>query len=90
MVYWQIVNGNYNCRWSGTSYRNSWPVPSNFVISWLTDFHALDIVQPSRKKHPVADTKDYWTLTKKGRDVLGSLRKLKLIAGIVEKENIPE
>ena len=72
------------------SFRDKWPVPSNFVISWLADFNALDVVQPSKKKHPIADAKDYWTLTKKGRDVLGSLRKLKLMAGIVEKGNAPE
>lgn len=75
---------------NGKDCRDAWPVPSNYVINWLTDFHALDIVQPSNKKHPVADTKDYWTLTKKGRDVINSLRKLKLMAGIVEKENAPE
>ncbi|MBV1959782.1 MAG: DUF4062 domain-containing protein [Pseudomonadales bacterium] len=75
---------------SDEKFRHDWPVPSNHVSHWLTDFHALDLVEPSKKKHPVADGKDYWTLTKKGRSVIASVRKLKLIAGIAEKEEAPE
>lgn len=74
----------------GRDYRTSYPVPKNFVAHWIADLNALDLVEPSDKKHPVADDKDYWTLTKTGRDVIGSIRKLKLKAGIEEKEEAPE
>jgi Domain of unknown function (DUF4062) len=71
-------------------YRKSWPVPKNQVSHWIADFHALELVEPSKKKHPVADNKDYWSLTKKGRDVIGSIRKLKLMIGINDKEEVPD
>lgn len=72
------------------SYRNDWPVPSNHLANWITDLHALELVETSKKKHPVSDKKDYWTLSKKGREVIGSIRKLQLMAGIAEKEEEPE
>lgn len=72
------------------SYRHHWPVPSNYLNSWITDLHALGLIEPSKKKHPVSDDKDYWTLSPKGRDVIGSIRKLRLLAGIAEKEETPE
>lgn len=72
------------------AYRDDWPVPSNVVSSWLTDLHALGLLEPSKKKHPVSDKKDYWTLSKRGRDLIGSIRKYQLMAGIVEKEQEPE
>ena len=71
-------------------YRNDWPVPSNHLSSWITDLHALELVEHSKKKHPVSDKKDYWTLSKKGKDVIGSIRKLKLLAGVADKEEEPE
>ena len=74
----------------GKIYRNVWPVPKNSLASWLTDLHSLELVEPSKKKHPVSDKKDYWTLTKIGRELIGSIRKLQLMAGVVEKEEEPE
>ncbi len=75
---------------SGDPYRRNWPVPSNYVSHWITDLHALELVEPSSRKHPVSDVKDYWTLTNTGREVIGSIRKLRLMAGIAEKEEEPE
>lgn len=75
---------------NGDFYRKIWPVPKNYVTHWIPDLHALDLVEPSTKKHPVSDNKDYWTLTKQGREIIGSIRKLRLIAGIAEKEEEPE
>lgn len=74
----------------GKEYRNDWPVPSNHLASWITDLHALELVETSKKKHPVSDKKDYWSLSKKGRETIGSIRKLKLMVGITEKEEKPE
>ena len=75
---------------SGNRYRTDWPVPSNYVSNWIADLHALELLEPSNKKHPVSDDKDYWTLTKKGRDAIGSIRKLKLMAGIADQKEDPE
>jgi hypothetical protein len=74
----------------GRGYRNLYPVPKNYVSHWITDLHALELVEPSSKKHPVSDDKDYWTLTKTGRALIGSIRKLKLEAGIGEEKEEPE
>lgn len=74
----------------GRGYRNHYPVPKNYVSHWITDLHALELVEPSSKKHPVSDDKDYWTLTKTGRALIGSIRKLKLEAGIGEEKEEPE
>ena len=74
----------------GRDYRSFYPVPSNFVAHWIADFNSLDLVAPSDKKHPISDDKDYWTLTKTGREIIGSIRKLRLKAGIEEKEEVPE
>lgn len=71
-------------------YRDTWPVPKNHISHWMTDFHALELVEPSKKKHPVSDKKDYWTLTKTGRAIISNIRKLRLKAGIVEKEEEPD
>lgn len=79
-----------NFQETGKSYRTNWPIPKNYVSHFIVDFHALELVEPSKKKHPVADQKDYWTLSKKGRDVIGSIKKLKLITGIKEQEELPD
>ncbi len=38
----------------------------------------LDLAQPSAKKHAVADTNEYWSLSKFGVEVLKHVRKLAL------------
>ncbi len=74
----------------GDPYRRRWPVPQNHIAHWLTDFHSLDLVEPSKKKHPVSDAKDYWTLTKNGRKLIASIRKLTLMAGVARESEAPE
>lgn len=46
------------------------PVPENYVGLILADLASLDLVEPSKKKHPVADNDTYWSLTQDGIDVL--------------------
>ncbi|MEO4030409.1 DUF4062 domain-containing protein [Chromobacterium vaccinii] len=46
------------------------PVPLNYVSSLFADLASLDLVEPSKKKHPVADKSLYWSLTQEGIDVL--------------------
>lgn len=46
------------------------PVPENHVGHYLADLASLDLVEPSKKKHPVADINSYWSLTQEGIEVL--------------------
>jgi hypothetical protein len=71
-------------------YRSRWPVPSNHVKHWLSDFVSLNLVEPSRKKHSVSDADEYWSLSNFGRGMFSSLRKLQLWAGIAMEEGAPE
>lgn len=55
--------------------RSSFPVPTNSVNDWLADFVALDLFEPSPKRHPVSDTKMYWSLTEMGRETYSEIRR---------------
>ncbi len=46
------------------------PVPYNFVRDLLADLASLGLVEPSKKKHPVADKTSYWSLSDEGMEVL--------------------
>lgn len=61
-----------------TDFFHSWPVPSNHFSGWLSDLHALDLIEPSRKRHAVSDINEYWALTEFGRDVFKDLRRIRL------------
>jgi hypothetical protein len=65
----------------GTGYFKNWPVGKNITSEMIGDLVALDLVEPSRKKHTVADTDSYWSLAL-GRQVLKELRRVKLEEGI--------
>lgn len=58
--------------------RRNWPLPSNLVANWLADLSALDLVEPSKKKHAVADKNEYWHLTELAKDFLKFIRLNKL------------
>ena len=61
--------------------RNKYPVPSNIVKTWISDFIALGVFEPSQKRHSVSDTKEYWSLTALGREVYIDIRRTKLEEG---------
>ena len=46
------------------------PIATNHVKMLLADLASLDLVEPSKKKHPVADKDSYWSLTQEGIEVL--------------------
>lgn len=46
------------------------PVPTNHVSLYFADLACFDLVEPSKKKHPVSDKNSYWSLTQEGIDVL--------------------
>lgn len=54
------------------------PVPTNQVSLLLVDLASLDLVEPSKKKHPVSDKEAYWSLTQHGIDVLKVGRSLQI------------
>lgn len=78
---------------SGTGYFTNYPVGSNIVAGILADLAALDLVEPSKKKHSVSDKTDYWSLTPAGKKVLKNIRRVQLEAGlssVVEQPGSPD
>lgn len=60
--------------------RLPWPVPRNYINDWLFDLSTLSLVEPSKRKHSVKDTKSYWALTEEGREVYAELRRSVLLS----------
>lgn len=58
--------------------KRKYPVPSNSVKKWISDFITLTVFEPSQKRHSVNDTKEYWSLTTLGREVYTQIRREKL------------
>lgn len=72
-------------------YYSHWPIGTNIVSDMIADLAALDLVEPSKKKHSVSDTDDYWSLTKLGKQVLKEFRRVKLEEGIGSRADpLPE
>ncbi len=72
-------------------YYNKWPIGTNVVSDMIADMAALDLLEPSKKKHSVNDTDDYWSLTKLGKQVLKEFRRVRLEEGIKsEAEPLPD
>jgi hypothetical protein len=77
----------------GKGYYKEWPIGRNRVSDVIADFAALDLLEPSRKKHSVNDANDYWSLTKFGKQVLKQFRRVRLEEGIettIDPLNAPE
>ncbi|SFI91273.1 protein of unknown function [Pseudomonas syringae] len=62
--------------------RRPHPMPTNFVKEWVADFSALGLVVPSKRKKPVADKDEYWTLSEKGIECLTLIRRYSLNAAL--------
>jgi hypothetical protein len=58
--------------------RPTWPTPRNAIRSMLADLAALDCVEPSSKKKPVADKEEYWSLSEFGARLLSQMRRRRL------------
>lgn len=56
-------------------------MPMNELAALLADFMALDLMLPSDKRHAVADKKEYWSLTDRGRALARRLSRRRLEAG---------
>ncbi len=66
----------------GTKYSNFWPFGKVKTEHLIADFVALDLVETSKKKHPVSDKSSYWTLTKLGKQLNKRSRRIQLEEGI--------
>lgn len=53
-------------------------VATNQLSELMADFLTLDLVQPSARKHPVSDGKEYWSLSATGTEALKMIRKQSL------------
>ncbi|HHQ6535103.1 TPA: DUF4062 domain-containing protein [Serratia fonticola] len=69
----------------GANFFDRWPVGSNVITKLIADYVALELIEPSKKKHSVNDNDEYWTLTKLGKEVLKRARRIQLEEGL----NIP-
>ncbi|MDI6527189.1 DUF4062 domain-containing protein [Pseudomonas otitidis] len=58
--------------------RSTWPAPRNIIRSVLADFAALNCIVPSKRKKPVSDTNEYWTLGDFGVEMLSHMRRRRL------------
>jgi len=58
--------------------RNTWPSPRNELRTLLADLAALGCVEPSKRKKPVADKEEYWSLSPFGILMLSEMRKRRL------------
>lgn len=65
-------------------FNKGWPVGKNQTSEIIADFAALNLVEPSKKKHLASDTNTYWSLTKLGKKFLQEFRKVKLEEGLAE------
>ena len=48
----------------------------------IAEFSALELLEPSKKKHPISDAKSYWSLTKLGRQVQKRSLRIQLEEGM--------
>ncbi|PPT54898.1 DUF4062 domain-containing protein [Xanthomonas arboricola] len=58
--------------------RNTWPTPRNTLRSLLADLAALGCVEPSKRRKPVSDKEEYWSLSPLGFLILSEMRKRRL------------
>lgn len=71
----------------GTKYYNYWPFGKVNAEHLIADFAALDLVEPSKRKHPLSDKSSYWSLTKLGKQLHKRSRRIQLEEGIKTSED---
>jgi hypothetical protein len=76
------VSRNIALELIGVNYYQHWPIGANIISNILADFASLELIEPSKKKHSVKDTDDYWSLTKLGKQVLKEFRRVLLEEGL--------
>lgn len=61
-------------------------IPLNELGGILAKFMALDLMMPSQKRHPVSDSKEYWSLTELGTELSKFLSRQSLADQAKESE----
>lgn len=74
----------------GNGYFRTNPVGTNRISGIMADLAALDLVEPSKKPHPLDDKNTYWTLSKFGKKVMNKVRRIQLEEGIETLEQKSE
>jgi hypothetical protein len=69
----------------GKDLRISAPLPNNRLRDWLADLAALNLINPSTIRHPITDSKQYWSITTFGNKVYSRIRFYLLKSGKTEK-----
>lgn len=69
-------------------YHKFWPFGKVNTEHLIADFVSLDLVEPSKKKHPVSDKSLYWSLTALGKQVQKRSRRIQLEEGINTSEEV--
>lgn len=67
-----------------------WLATINQVRGVLSDLMALGVVEPSGRKHAVADKGEYWTLTELGSELHRHIRLTLIEARDTEPEEDPD
>jgi hypothetical protein len=70
-----------------SNYFKNWPIGKNRMSGWAADLAALDLIEPSKKKHSVHDKEEYWALTKLGKQVLKRSRRIILEEGLASEDD---
>ena len=62
-------------------------IPVNVCGSYFSDLMAFGLVEPSARRHAVADSGSYWTLTKRGADLAAVMTRARLARTVGESLN---
>ena len=76
------VADNIAYRVAGNKKFHIWPIGKSLIEHLMAQLAALELVEPSKKKHPVSDKETYWTLTTLGKQVQKRSIRIQLEAGI--------
>ncbi len=71
----------------GNKFCQGCPVPTNMISGLITDFIALEVIEPSKKKHPVSDNEKYWTLTNLGKEFIKRAKRIELESDLKYNED---
>jgi Domain of unknown function (DUF4062) len=74
----------------GNDWYRNWPIGDNKTKGIIADLIALDLIEPSKKKHSVNDKEEYWSLTKLGKSILKRARRIQIEEGIGTLEDKSE
>jgi len=66
------------CKIPAAELRVNWPVPRNMIQEHLGDLAAYGLVAPSKRKKPVSDNNEYWSLDQRGFELLALMRRRRL------------